>query len=210
MRHPLYGHPAYVTPVRILLIGATGTIGQAVAAALTPRHDVLLASHSKSELTVDIARPDSIRALYAKVGTVNAIISAAGPARFKPLPDLTDDDFAFSLQNKLMGQVNMVRYGFAAVRDGGSITITSGSLSREPMVGSAAVSLVNAGLEGFGRAAALEAPRGIRVNVVAPPWVTETLKALGMPLEGGLPATTVAQAYVRVVEGRDTGRTVSP
>jgi NAD(P)-dependent dehydrogenase (short-subunit alcohol dehydrogenase family) len=171
---------------------------------------VLLASHSKSELAVDIARPDSIRTLYAKVGTVDAIISAAGPARFKPLPDLTDDDFAFSLQNKLMGQVNMVRYGFAAVRDGGSITITSGSLSREPMVGSAAVSLVNAGLEGFGRAAALEAPRGIRVNVVAPPWVTETLKALGMPLEGGLPATTVAQAYVRVVEGRDTGRTVSP
>jgi NAD(P)-dependent dehydrogenase (short-subunit alcohol dehydrogenase family) len=210
MRHPLYGHPAYVTPMRILLIGATGTIGQAVAAALTPRHDVLLASHSKSELAVDIARPDSIRTLYAKVGTVDAIISAAGPARFKPLPDLTDDDFAFSLQNKLMGQVNMVRYGFAAVRDGGSITITSGSLSREPMVGSAAVSLVNAGLEGFGRAAALEAPRGIRVNVVAPPWVTETLKALGMPLEGGLPATTVAQAYVRVVEGRDTGRTVSP
>jgi NAD(P)-dependent dehydrogenase (short-subunit alcohol dehydrogenase family) len=196
--------------MRILLIGATGTIGQAIAAALAPRHDVLLASHSKSDLIVDITRPDSLRALYARVGTVDAIISAAGPARFKPLADLTDDDFAFSIQNKLMGQVNVVRYGFAAVRDGGSITITSGILSQEPMVGSGAVSLVNAALEGFGRAAALEAPRGIRVNVVAPPWVTETLKALGMPLEGGLPAATVAEAYVRVVEGRDTGRTVSP
>ena len=144
------------------------------------------------------------------MGTVDAIISAVGPARLKPLADLTGDDFAFSLQNKLMDQVNVVRYGFAAVRDGGSITITSGILSQEPMVGSGAVSLVNAALEGFGRAAALEAPRGIRVNVVAPPWVTETLKALGMPLEGGLPAATVAEAYVRVVEGRDTGRTVSP
>jgi NAD(P)-dependent dehydrogenase (short-subunit alcohol dehydrogenase family) len=196
--------------MRILLIGATGTIGQAIAAALTPRHDVLLASHSKSDLTVDITQPDSLRALYAKAGTVDAIISAAGSARFKPLADLTDDDFAFSLQNKLMGQVNIVRYGFAAVKDGGSITITSGILSQEPMVGSGAVSLVNAGLEGFGRAAALEAPRSIRVNVVSPPWVTETLKAYGMPLEGGLPAATVAQAYIRLVEGRDTGRTVSP
>lgn len=132
------------------------------------------------------------------------------PARFKPFAELTDDDFAFSLQNKLMGQVNIVRYGFAAVKDGGSITITSGSLGQEPMTGSGVVSLVNAGLEGFGRAAALEAPRRIRVNVVAPPWVTETLKAYGMPLEGGLPASTVAQAYVRVVEGTGTGQRVTP
>ncbi len=65
--------------MRILLIGATGTIGQAIAAALTPRHDVLLASHSKSALTVDLTQPASIQALYAKVGTVDAIISAAGP-----------------------------------------------------------------------------------------------------------------------------------
>lgn len=49
------------------------------------------------------------------------------------------------------------------------------------MPGSAAVSLVNSALEGFGRAAALEAPRGIRVNVVSPPWVTETLQAMKRP-----------------------------
>ena len=96
------------------------------------------------------------------------------------------------------------------MKDGGSITITSGSLGQEPMIGSGVVSLVNAGLDGFGRAAALEAPRRIRVNVVAPPWVTETLKAYGMPLEGGLPAPTVAQAYVRVVEGNETGQRVTP
>lgn len=196
--------------MRILLIGATGTIGQAIAAALTPRHDVLLASHSKSALTVDITKPESIKALYAKVGMVDAIISAAGPARFKPFAELTDGDFSYSLENKLMGQVNIVRYGFPAVKDGGSITITSGTLGQEPMIGSGVVSLVNAGLDGFGRAAALEAPRGIRVNVVAPPWVTETLKAFKMPLEGGLPAATVANAYVRAVEGSETGQRIMP
>lgn len=196
--------------MRILLIGATGTIGKAVAAALAPRHEVLLASREKSHLRVDIADPASIEALYAQVGKVDAIISAAGQARFEPLADLGDDDFRFSIANKLMGQVNVIRHGLDIVADGGSITVTSGILAQTPMPGSAAISLVNAGLEGFVRAAALEAPRGIRVNAVSPPWVTETLLALGMPPEGGVPASTVALAYVRSVEDTETGRVISP
>jgi NAD(P)-dependent dehydrogenase (short-subunit alcohol dehydrogenase family) len=196
--------------MRILLIGATGTIGKAIVAALGRRHEVLLASRQHTPLHVDIADPVSIRALYAKVGNVGAVISAAGEARFKPLDELSDADFAFSLDNKLMGQVNLVRYGLDSVTDKGSITLTSGILAQHPSRGSGAVSLVNAALEGFTRAAALEAPRGIRINVVSPPWVTETLKALGMPLEGGLPAATVAQAYVRSVDGTETGRVISP
>jgi len=196
--------------MRILLIGATGTIGKAIAVALGPRHEVLLASRQQAPLHVDIADPESIQRLYAKAGTVGAVIGAAGQARFKPLDDLVDADFRFSLDNKLMGQVNLVRYGLGAVADHGSITITSGILAQRPSRGSGAVSLVNAGLEGFVRAAALEAPRGIRINVVSPPWVTETLQALGMPLQGGLPAATVAQAYVRSVEGTETGQVISP
>ncbi len=195
--------------MRILLVGATGTIGKAVAAALGARHEVIGASRNAGE-RVDIEDPASIRALYQRVGRVDAVISAAGAAAWKPLAQLTDQDFAFSLGNKLMGQVNLLRYGLAAVADGGSVTLTSGVLAQQPMPGSAAVSLVNAALEGFGRAAALEAPRGIRVNVVSPPWVTETLQAMGMPLTGGLPAATVARAYVRSVEGSETGQVIRP
>ncbi len=196
--------------MRILIVGATGTIGKAIADALGSRHELLLASHSRAALTVDIADADSIKALYRKAGRLDAVISAAGQARFKPFAQLTDEDYAFSLANKLMGQVNLVRYGMESVTDGGSLTLTSGVLADAPMVGSGAISLVNAGLEGFARAAALEAPRGIRVNVVSPPWVTETLAAYGMPLEGGLPASTVARAYVALLEGTATGQVVSP
>ena len=103
--------------MRILLIGATGTIGKAIAAALSPRHDVLLASRQRAPLHVDLADPASIRALYAKVGKVGAVISAAGQASFKPLDELSDADFRFSLDNKLMGQVNVVRYGLDRVDD---------------------------------------------------------------------------------------------
>src|SRR5262249_54450941 len=123
---------------------------------------------------------------------------------------LTDDDFAFSLGNKLMGQVNLVRHGFASVRDGGSFTLTSGVLAQKPMPGSGAISLVNSGLEGFVRAAALEAPRNIRVNVVSPPWVTETLVGLGMDPSIGLSAATVAKAYVRSVTGTESGAVIAP
>src|SRR5437763_6350590 len=158
--------------MRILVIGATGTIGRAVVEALSPGNEIVAASRSKSAITVDIAQPESIKALYATVGQVDAVISAAGDARFKPFDQLTDDDFAFSLGNKLMGQVNLVRYGFAHVRDGGSFTLTSGVLAQQPMQGSGDISLVNTGAEGCTRPAPREPPPGIRFNVSRPPLVT--------------------------------------
>jgi len=197
--------------MRILVIGAHGTIGREIVNALSSNHEVLSASRGGSEIHVDIRDAASIRAMYEKAGKLDAVISAAGSGAWKPLRDLTDDDFAASLGYKLMGQVNVIRLGFAHVNDGGSITTTSGILSKSPMPDSAAISLVNAGLEGFTRAAALEAPRGIRVNVVSPPWVTETLIAMGSTdLSHGLPAATVAQAYVRSVTGGETGQVIEP
>jgi NAD(P)-dependent dehydrogenase (short-subunit alcohol dehydrogenase family) len=196
--------------MRILLVGATGTIGEAVAAHLGARHDLVLASRQRAHERVDITDPASIRALYARVGRVDAVVSAAGQAAFKPLGELRDEDFAFSLGHKLMGQVNLVRFGLPSVADGGSFTLTSGVLAQHPAPGTAAISLVNAALEGFGRAAALEAPRRIRVNVVSPPWVSETLVAMGRPPDGGLPAAVVARAYARTVEGGETGQVISP
>lgn len=196
--------------MRILVIGATGTIGEAIVDALKNGNEIVPVSHRSTPITVDLASGPSIRTMLDKVGKVDAIVCAAGNAKFVPMEQLSDDDFDFSLRNKLMGQVNLIRYGLPHVNDGGSITITSGILGRAPMTGSAAVSLVNAGLEGFARAAALEAPRGIRVNVVSPPWVTETLKALKMDPSHGLPAATVARSYAQSVTGKATGQVVEP
>ncbi len=194
--------------MRVLIVGATGTIGRAVVQALAARHEVVEASRSRAAVRVDLTRRESITAMLEAAGAVDAIVCAAGEARFAPLSNLRDEDFQFSLSSKLMGQVTLVRAGMDHVRDGGSITVTSGILARSPTPGSAAVSLVNAGLEGFVKAAALEAPRGIRVNVVSPPWVTETLVALGMDPTIGRPAADVAKLYAKSVEGRETGRTL--
>ena len=191
--------------MRVIVIGATGTIGKAVVEALADRHEIVRAGRHSGDLQVDIASKDSIERFYEAAGSFDALVSAAGDARFGPLETLTDEDFAFSLTNKLMGQVNLVRAGLRHVRDQGSFTLTSGLLARYPAKGSAAITLVNAGLEGFARVAALEAPRGVRVNVVTPTWVRETLEAMGRDGSGGLPAATVARAYVESVEGTRTG-----
>jgi NAD(P)-dependent dehydrogenase (short-subunit alcohol dehydrogenase family) len=197
--------------MRILIIGADGTIGKEIVNALSGDHEIIGATRKGLDVQVDITDPPSLRAMYDKIGKVDAVISAAGSGAWKPLAELTDEDFASSLRNKLMGQVNVVRYGFDHVNDGGSITTTSGVLSQSPMPGSGAISLLNAGLEGFTRAAALEAPRNIRVNVVSPPWVTETLIAMGSTdTSHALPAATVARAYVRSVTGKETGAVITP
>ena len=196
--------------MRILIVGATGTIGRPLVAALQSRHELVLASRAKAHEKVDISDPASIRALYKRVGKLDTVVSASGEAKFAPLATLTDEDFAFSIRSKLMGQVNLIRYGFDSVNDGGSFTITSGTLAREPMVGGAIASLLNGALDSFTRAAALEAPRNIRVNVVSPPWVTETLIELKMDTANGLPAAEVARAYVESIEGKQTGAVISP
>ena len=193
--------------MRIVVVGATGTIGKAIVAALARNHEVLAASR-KSRIRVDVTDPDSIRAMYRTVGRIDALVSAAGDAKFAPLEKLTDSDFQFSLGHKLMGQVNLVRLGMDSMTDGGSFTLTTGVLARRPMAGSGAISLVNAGLEGFVRAAALEAPRGIRVKAVSPPWITDTMKALGMNPSGGMTPETAAQLYVRSVTGKQNGAVI--
>lgn len=191
--------------MKVVVIGASGTIGQAVVQRLSARHQIVSVGRSSGDYQVDLASKSSLEQLFKAVAPFDAVVSTAGQARFAPLEALSDDDFQFSLSNKLMGQVNLVRVGLAFIADQGSFTLTSGVLANEPMPGSAAISLVNAGLEGFARAAALELPRGLRINVVSPPWVSETLEAMGQAGSGGLPAATVAAAYAESVESQRTG-----
>lgn len=196
--------------MRVIVIGGTGTIGSAVVKVLSPTHEVMTVGHQKGSYQVDLASPDSITRLFKAIGTCDAVVSTAGIAKFAGLDELSYEDYFVGLNNKLMGQVNLVRIGTAFVTNQGSFTLTSGVLSQEPMKGSASISMVNAGLEGFVRAAAMDLPRGLRVNVVSPPWVTETLIARGMDPSIGLPAERVARAYVAGVEGRMTGQVLDP
>lgn len=194
--------------MKVVVIGGTGTIGGAVADALAARHEVVRVARTEGDFTADIEEAATLTALFDAIGEVDAVVCCAGRASFKPLEQLDEPDFHLGLNSKLMGQVNVVRQGLKHVRDGGSFTLTSGVLAWEPMKGGAAISPVNAAVEAFGRAAALEMPRGVRINTVSPPWVSETLQAMGQDPSHGMPAEQVARAYVAAVEGSQNGETL--
>jgi NAD(P)-dependent dehydrogenase (short-subunit alcohol dehydrogenase family) len=196
--------------MRILHVGATGTIGTAVADALGTRgHDVVRVGASSGNLTVDLADPASIEALYAACGAVDAVVCTAGVARFGPLEELTDEDFRTSLANKLMGQVNLVRRGRRVVREGGSFTLTSGTLSAKPEAGTPAVAMTGAAVEAFARAAALDLDGRWRVNAVSPGPVADSRVARGLDAMPGIWARHLAAYYVELVEGSQTGEVVT-
>lgn len=193
--------------MKVIVVGATGTIGKAVADALAARHQVVRVSRSGSP-AANLEDEASLRRLLEAHAGADAVVSCAGSAAFKPLAALTGADFEVGLRSKLMGQVNLARLALQHLADRGSVTLTSGVLAHEPMPGGAAISMVNAALEGFAVGAALEAPRGIRVNVVSPPWIAETLAKLGMNAPGAITAAACAKAYVAAVEGELTGKTL--
>lgn len=203
------GHYTGAT-VKIIVIGATGTIGSAVAQALAARRHEVIGASRHAALAVEIEDGASIQRLFDTIPAIDAVVCCAGNATFGSLATLTDADYQLGLRSKLMGQVALARIAMDRLRDGGSITLTSGILATQPMPGSAAISLVNAGLNGFVRAAALELPRRLRINIVSPPWVKETMVKLGMDPSTGLAATHVAQAYVASVEGEHQGVVLDP
>jgi len=194
--------------MRVLIVGATGLLGKEIVRLLSSDHQVIGASRNGPDLSVDLADNASIVSMYRQLGTVDAVICAAGAAKFAPLDSLTDEDFAFSLTNKLMGQVNLVLCSVGHITQGGSLTLTSGILSLHPVTGSAAVGIVNAGVEAFVRSAALELHGKARVNVISPGWVSETLAAMGKAYSAGTPAAVVAQAYKRSLVEDITGQVI--
>ena len=193
--------------MKILVIGATGTIGKAVAARLSNQHEVIAAGYRDGDVTVDLGNTNSIKAMFEKTGSVDAIISTAGLANFGPLSEQSDADYTLALNNKLMGQVNLIRIGRDFVNNNGSITLTSGILSRQPMPGSATISMANGALESYVKAAALEL-ENIRVNVVAPAFVKETMEMMGMDSTYGVSAVDTAIAYDVAVNGDMHGETL--
>jgi NAD(P)-dependent dehydrogenase (short-subunit alcohol dehydrogenase family) len=195
--------------MRIIVVGATGTIGKSVVKLLAHEHEVVRVASKSGEFRVDMAHKESIENLFKQIGSFDSLVCAAGVARFGPMSELSDEDFQLGLNGKLMGQVNLVRVGHDYINDNGSFTLTSGILAQQPMPGSASISMVNAGIEGFVRAAALEMQRGIRINAVSPPWVKETLEALGMDSSNGMPAERVAQAYRASIEGTRSGNIIN-
>ncbi|MBV7582651.1 short chain dehydrogenase [Pseudomonas sp. PDM33] len=194
--------------MKIILIGAGGTLGQAVANELGQRHEIVRVGRNSGDYRVDITDSASIRALFEQVGGFDALISAAGKVHFGALAEMGEAEMAVGLKDKLMGQVNLVLIGSQYANDGASFTLTTGILSEQPIVLGSSASLVNGAVEGFVRSAALELPRGQRINAVSPNVLVESMEGYAPFFRGfkPVPAADAALGFARSVEGKQSGQ----
>jgi NAD(P)-dependent dehydrogenase (short-subunit alcohol dehydrogenase family) len=194
--------------MRILVVGAAGTVGKAAVTALSPRHQIVGAGRSAGDLTVDLTSEDSVRAMFAKAGRLDAVIACAGHVHFGPVAAMSPEQFRKGLDDKLMGQINLVLLGLSHVNDGGSFTLTSGVLDRDPVRQGANAAAVNGAIGAFVRAAAIEMPRAIRINAVSPGLLEDSVKKYEgfFPGHEAVSAARVGLAYVKSVEGALSGQ----
>ena len=194
--------------MNVILLGASGTLGKAIAHELQARHTIIRVGHSSGDFQVDITQPDSIRRLFEQTGPFDALVSATGNVHFGALSEMSAEHYAIGLQDKLMGQVNLVLIGREYANDSASFTLTSGILSEDPIRSGSSASMVNAAIDGFVRGAAIELPRGLRINSVSPTVVEESLSSYGPYFRGfkPVPAAVAALAYAKSVEGAQTGQ----
>ncbi|MGE9297268.1 MAG: short chain dehydrogenase [Puniceicoccales bacterium] len=192
-----------------LIVGGNGTIGRAVVEAISDfGWETIVAGLSSGDVQVDIASMESIQAMYQQLPALDAVISTTGKVHFGALTEFTAEQFAIGLSNKLMGQVNLVMAGLNKLNDGGSFTLTSGILSHDPIPAGCSAAMVNGAIDAFVRSAAIELPRGLRINAVSPTLITESAPSYGPFFPGFKPvdAATAALSYLKSVAGRQTGQ----
>lgn len=194
--------------MRIIIVGATGTIGKAVTAELSQRHEIISVGRTQGDLQVDMTQASSIEQMFKQIGDFDALISTAGNVHFGSLSEMGAKEYQVGLNDKLMGQVNLVLLGMKHIQDSGSFTLTSGILSHDPIRFGSSASMVNGAINSFVKSAAIEMPRRLRINVVSPTVLTESMPNYGPYFYGfeSVPANRVALAYSKSVEGAQTGQ----
>ena len=196
--------------MKTLIIGGTGTIGKKLAAYFSKNHQVIIAGRNSGELRVDIADSNSIQKLFKQTGKLDAIICAAGEAKWGAFNELTEADYHIGLNSKLMGQVNLVRIGKDYLNQNGSITLTTGILADDPVFQTASAAMVNGGIHSFVKAASLEMENGIRLNVVSTGVVEDAYEKYKTYFSGhiAIPMDKMTTGYIRAVEGRGNGQVI--
>lgn len=198
--------------MKIVIVGASGTMGQYLANVLEKEnHEVIRASRSSEEIQVDTTSTQSIEAMFARIGTFDALISTAGETFVGPWKNLNDQTFKKGIEGKMMGQINLVLIGQHYINPKGSFTLITGALTHEPQINFANASAVNGAVEGFVRASAIELSNGIRINAVSP-TVIENSPQYFPYFPGEIP-TTMKQlefAFKKSLFGAVTGHIIKP
>lgn len=116
--------------MKAIVVGS-GTIGTAVKKALEEKgHAVVSVGRKSGDYQADITDPESLTALFSRIGSFDAVASAAGEVLFGPFEQTTDKQWLRSIKSKGMGQINLVQAALPFIADKGSFTLISGGPDR--------------------------------------------------------------------------------
>jgi NAD(P)-dependent dehydrogenase (short-subunit alcohol dehydrogenase family) len=196
--------------MKILIVGGNGTIGKKVSAHFSKTDEVIIAGRQSRDAIVDIADSTSIKSMFETIGKVDAVVCAAGEAKWAEFGSMTEDDFYIGLKSKLMGQVNLVRIGKDYINPGGSFTLSTGILADHPVLLTTSAAMVNGGLHSFVKAVSLELENNIRINVVSSGLVEDAVDIYEdyFPGHNPIPMRKVVNGFVKSVQGSGNGEII--
>ena len=184
---------------KLIIVGSTGTIGKKILELLKNDYEVIEVNRSSGDHQLDMQDGDAVEKMFKSIGGFDALISASGYGKWASMDELSLQDYHDGLNSKLMGQVNLVLLGRKYANEGAIFILTSGILAHQPVIGSSSLSMINAGIEAFAAAAALEL-EDKRINIVSPSFAKETMEAMGMDSSTGTPAIEIAKLYRQALE----------
>lgn len=196
--------------MKIILVGAHGTIGSAVVTELEENgHEVIKVGRNSGDYQMDMTNVEDIKLMFQQIENIDAVVSTAGAANFDDLSELTPESNEVAITSKLLGQINLVLIGQHYINDGGSFTLTTGVIMDDPIKGGVSSAMAGGGIEAFVKSAAFELKRNLRINNVSPNVIEEALEDYGDFFKGfnAVPASKTAEAYLKSVEGIQSGQT---
>ncbi len=196
--------------MKIILVGANGAVGQTAVNAFGNRHEIIAVGRTSGDIQIDIEDLGSVRSMYKQVGKIDAVVSAVGHGHFGAVADMSSEQFMKGIKHKVLPQVNLVLLGIEHMNDGGSFTLTSGILNRDPISGGSCAAAANGAIDGFVTAAAVDMPRGIRINAVSPGLLQVSVDRYDGFFPGHEPVSSerVGLAFCKSVEGVITGQVI--
>ncbi len=192
---------------KIIVVGATGRLGRVVVSGLKD-YEVIRAGRSGPDLKIDALDFESVSDVFASVGTFDGLISCIGGTPFKTFEELTMEDFALGLSKKCFSQLNLAKAAIPFLSDNGSITLTSGIIGDEPILAGSCAAAANGALNMSVSTLAAEYAGRLRINVVSPSIIENSVEDYGMLFDGFEPTSEkrIIEAYRRTISAPISGR----
>jgi NAD(P)-dependent dehydrogenase (short-subunit alcohol dehydrogenase family) len=213
--------------VPVLILGASGGIGSALARRLASagtrlvlagrdpaRLEAVAAETGGTTFVLDPTKPSEVEAAAARAvelhGRLDGLANCVGSILLKPAHPTSEEEWDSVVTTNLKSAYSAVRAAARAMTAGGSVVLVSSAAARLGLANHEAIAAEKAGVVGLTlSAAASYAPKGLRVNAVAPGLVRTAMTARITANEAALKASTAMHALGRVGEPEDVASAIA-